>query len=493
MLFLAKITFEFVLFLAKITFEFVHSCVYFILDEIYNFDMYIRKVFKRKIYNQILEWKNSPIQNSALLIEGARRIGKSTIVEEFARNEFPGNYIIVDFRKESDDFKTLFNNIKDLDNFYRQFFLSQNKVLKEGGLIVFDEVQFCPKAREAIKDFVNDGRYKFIETGSLISIKENTQNIMIPSEERRIDMFPMDFEEYFWAIESNNTLPLLKAYIDNHETIPQGIHELFLEKFRTYMLIGGMPKVLSIFIDTNSFKLANDEKLDILKLYRDDLRKHDDKYGTICGVIFDAIPSQLAKDNRRFVISSVEDKKRYKQIEKSLSDLCDFRIVNRVKYVNTLESPINLNVEEDKFKLYFCDTGLLISQLVKVSNENMNKVYFDFIRGKSSLNLGSIYESISVQQLLIKGINSFYHKFDILDKESGKNKTYELDLVVERDFKVSAIEIKSSKNYTTSSLDNIKNKYKQLKIKKYVFGIKNVKFEAEKATFPIYLILFIIF
>ena len=455
--------------------------------------METKHIFKRKIYDQILEWKNSPIKNSALLIEGARRIGKSTIVEEFAKNEFPNNYLIVDFRKESDDVKALFNNVKDLDNFFRQFFLSQNKVLEKDGLIVFDEVQFCPKAREAIKDFVNDGRYRFIETGSLISIKENTQNIMIPSEERRIEMFPMDFEEYLWAIENNVSFPLLKTYMDNHETIPQGIHKQFLEKFRTYMLIGGMPKVLSIFIETSSFKLANDEKLDILKLYRDDLRKHDNKFGTICGAIFDAIPSQLAKDNRRFIIKSVKDKKRYEQIEKSLSDLCDFKIVNAVKFINTLESPINLNVEEDKFKLYFCDTGLLISQLVKISNENMNKAYFDFIRGKSSLNLGSIYESISVQQLLLKGVKPFYHKYDLLDPNTDRAKTYELDLVVEQDFKVSAIEIKSSKNYTTSSLDKIKSKYKQLKIKKYVFGIKNVKYEAEKTTFPIYLILSIMF
>ena len=155
-------------------------------------------VFKRKIYNQILEWKNSPIHNSALLIEGARRIGKSTIVEEFAKNEFKDNYIMVDFRKESKDIKDLFNNVKDLNDFFRKFFLSQNKVLKDGGLIIFDEVQFCPKARESIKDFVNDGRYFYIETGSLISIKENVKNIMIPSEEKRIEMFPMDFEECLW-------------------------------------------------------------------------------------------------------------------------------------------------------------------------------------------------------------------------------------------------------------------------------------------------------
>jgi len=446
-------------------------------------------IFKRKIYSDILKWKNSQIQNSALLIEGARRIGKSTIVEEFAKNEFPNNYLIVDFRKESDDLKSLFNDVKDLNNFFRQFFLLQDKVLNEGGLIVFDEVQFCPKAREAIKDFVSDGRYRFIETGSLISIKENTQNIMIPSEERRIEMFPMDFEEFLWATEDNDSFSLLKSYIDNHQSIPKAIHDKYLEKFRTYLLIGGMPKVLSIFIKTNSFKLADDEKRDILKLYRDDLRKHDNKYGTICGTIFDAIPSQLAKDNRRFFISSVSGKKRYAQLEKSLSDLCDFRIVNRIRFINTLESPIGLNVEEDKFKLYFCDTGLLITELTRVSEESMNKVYFNFIKGKKqSLNLGSIFESISAQQLCLKGYNLYYHKYELLG-ENGKLNSYENDLVIEKDFKVNAIEIKSSSNYTTSSLDNIKKKYKQLKVSRYVFGIKNVKYESDKTTYPIYLLL----
>ena len=448
-------------------------------------------VFKRKIYKQILEWKNSPIHNSALLIEGARRIGKSTIVEEFAKNEFKDNYIMVDFRKESQDVKDLFNNVKDLNDFFRKFFLLQNKVLKDGGLIIFDEVQFCPKAREAIKDFVNDGRYFYIETGSLISIKENVKDIMIPSEEKRIDMFPMDFEEYLWAVENNDAFSLFKDSIKNHENISKGIHEQYLEKFRTYMVIGGMPKVLSIFLKTNSFKLANDEKLDILKLYRDDLRKHDDTYGTVCGAIFDSIPSQPAKTNKRFVIKSIKDKKRYGQIEKSLNDLCDFRIINRVNAISSLESPVALNVEDDKFKLYFCDTGLLFSKLIKISNDNMNEVYFKFIRGKKVFNMGSIFESISVQQLVMKGYPIYYHKYVLLDKKQNKEKTYELDIVAEIDFKVNVAEIKSAKNYTTSSLDHTKEKYPQLKINRYVFGVKNMFIESDKLTLPIYLILFL--
>lgn len=444
-------------------------------------------VFKRKIYDQMLEWKNSSIHNSALLIEGARRIGKTTIVEEFAKNEFPNNYILVDFRNESDEVKELFNSTKDISVFFREFFLSQNKVLKDGGLIIFDEIQFCPKARQAIKDFVNDGRYYYIETGSLISIKENVIDIMIPSEERRIEMFPMDFEEYLWATEENSAFELFNESINSHSNISSNIHQKYLEKFRTYMIIGGMPKVLSIFLQTNSFKLADDEKQDILKLYKDDLRKHDNKYGTICSTIFDSIPQQLAKENKRFVIHSVKNKKRYQQIEKSLKDLSDFKIVNRINSISTLESPIALSVNEEKFKLYFCDTGLLFTMLINITKQKMNEVYFKFIKGKKIINMGSLFESIVVQQLVINGYQLFYHKYSITDIKEEKTKHYELDLVTEMDFKVTAIEVKSSKNYTTSSLDNIKNKYPQLKINRYIFGIKNVKFDSDKTTLPIYL------
>ena len=432
-------------------------------------------------------WLDSPVHNSALLIEGARRVGKSTIVEEFAKNRFPGNYLIVDFRKEPEDVRRLFDSVKDLDDFFRKFFLSQNRVLKEGGLIVFDEVQFCPKAREAIKDFVKDGRFRFIETGSLISTKENTKNIMIPSEERRIEMHPMDFEEYLWAVEGNDAYPLLKEAAKNHKSIPELVHRQYLQKFRTYMLLGGMPKVLSIFLDTNSFQLANEEKLDILKLYRDDLRKHDDEHGTLCGAIFDSIPQRLAKEGKRFLIKSVGNKKRYDQIQKSLDDLCDFKIVNRVNHVSSLESPLALRAEEDKFKLFFCDTGLLFSKLIQAPDESMSQAYFAFLNGKMPANLGAVYESIAVQQMALIDAPVYYHKFDLIDKDSGKKKAYELDLVTEAGFKVSALEIKSAKNYTTSSLDHVKQKYPQLKVDRFVFGVKNARYESDKTTLPIYL------
>lgn len=447
-------------------------------------------VFKRKIYSKLLEWKNSPIRNSALLIEGARRVGKSTVALQFAKNEYP-DYIMVDFRKEGDQTKALFDNTKDLDDFFRRFFLSQNHVLKPGGLIIFDEVQFCPKAREAIKDFVADGRYDFIETGSLISIKENTEGIMIPSEERRVEMYPMDFEEYLWAMEANDSFSLFKTLLERRESVDEGTHRRYMGAFRTYMIIGGMPKVISIFKETNSFKLADEEKRDILKLYRDDLRKHDNKYGTCCQAVFDSIPSQLSKPSKRFLFKSGTGKKRFDQISKSIDDLSDFKIVNRVNSLSSLEGPLRLFENDSRFKLYFCDTGLLASMLFPFSAAKVNTACLAFILNGTGFNLGAMFESIAVQQLVLQGTPVYYHVFDLMNRQTKKATRYELDLVVERDFKVTAIEVKSSKNYTTSSLDHIKVKYPQLKIQKQVFGVKNLKAESDKTTFPIYLVLFL--
>lgn len=440
-------------------------------------------IFKRKIYKELLEWKNSKIQNSAILIEGARRIGKSTIVQELAKNEFD-DYLIVDFRRESNLVKDLFENTKDLDSFYRNFFMSQGKSLKEGSLIVFDEVQFCPKAREAIKDFVSDGRYKFIETGSLISIKENTKNIMIPSEERRIDMYPMDFEEYLWAVGEEQLYGLVESAAKDRIQIMDEVHQKMMEKFRTYMLIGGMPKVISIFLETNSIKLARDEQNDILKLYRDDLRKHDLKYKTICHTIFNAIPSQLAKDSKRFLLSST-NRKRFLSIEKSLNDLEEFHIINKVCCLDSLETPLSLHEMRDKFKLYFCDVGLMSSFYFPLSNDSEGRECLKFIKGQDSMNLGALYESVVGQELISKGKNLFYHKFNLATEE--KKKTYEIDFVFEQGLKATAIEVKSTKRYKTSSLDNLKNKYPQFKLSKYVLGLKNVSFDSDKTTLPVYI------
>lgn len=439
-------------------------------------------IFKRKIYDVMLEWKNSPIQNSALLIEGARRIGKSTIAEEFAKNEFD-DYLLIDFRKESQEVKELFNNTKDMNAFFRNFFLSQGKALKPGSLIIFDEIQFCPKAREAIKDLVKDGRYRIIETGSLISIKDTT-DIMIPSEERRIDMHPMDFEEFLWALEKKDSISLFKETLKEHSKVQEGIHQKFMEDFRTYMLIGGMPKVISIFLETNSFKLAQEEQNDILKLYRDDLRKHDGKYKTICETIFNAIPSQLAKENRRFVLKKATSKKRFNQIEKSLNDLVEYKIVNKVNCVESLESPLSLHVLDERFKLYFCDIGLLTAMLKPLKGKKESQAYFEFIKGKESMNLGALYETVVCQELTMIFDGIYYHRYSLNNNE--KKHDYELDFVIEQNMKIIALEIKSSKRYTTSSLNHLKEKYPHLKPIRYVLGIKNTDYQSDKTVYPAY-------
>jgi predicted AAA+ superfamily ATPase len=216
-------------------------------------------IYKRKVYNELLNWKNSKVNNSALLIEGARRIGKSTIVEEFAKNEFD-DYILIDFMYETEEMMNLFKDIKNLDLFFSNFFLLAGKTLKPGSLIIFDEIQKCPLARQAIKKLVKDGRYYYIETGSLLSIRDNTDNITIPSEERRIEMYPLDYEEFLWAFGDESTANLLRSVYANNQTIPEGTHKELMKKFRLYMVLGGMPKVISIFQETNSYMEAEKEK-----------------------------------------------------------------------------------------------------------------------------------------------------------------------------------------------------------------------------------------
>lgn len=307
-------------------------------------------MYKRKIYNKLLEWKNSKSKNSALLIEGARRIGKSTIVEEFGKNEYD-NYILVDFMYESDEMKNLFKNLNNLDTFFANFFLIVGKTLKPGSLIIFDEVQFCPLARQGIKKFVKDGRYDYIETGSLLSIRDNTDGISIPSEERRIEMYPMDYEEFLWAFNDFSTPSLLRNAYKGEVKIDLNTHESLMKKFRLYMALGGMPKVISIFQETNSYIEAEKEKEDIIKLYNDDLLKHDRKYHTICRMIYNNISSELIKDNSRFILKNT-NKNRFKQIEESLFDLNDSKIAKTCYKCSEPMYGLELSKTLGFFKLY---------------------------------------------------------------------------------------------------------------------------------------------
>ena len=439
--------------------------------------------FKRKIYEKLLEWKNSSVKNSALLIEGARRVGKSTIVEEFAKSEYE-DYIMIDFMYETDEMKNLFKDLKNLDLFFSNFFLLAGKTLKPGSLIIFDEIQFCPLARQGIKKFVKDGRYDYIETGSLLSLRDNTDNISIPSEERRIEMFPMDYEEFLWAFNDYSTATLLRDVYKGNTQINPNTHEMLLKNFRLYMALGGMPKVVSIFQETHSYIEAEKEKEDIIKLYKDDLLKHDRKYSTECRVLYDNLASELMRENSRFVIR-ITDKSRSKQIEESVYDLNDSKIATTCYKCTEPMYGLELSKTLGFFKLYSCDSGLLLTNIYKERNMSKEEVYRKIMFGKINSNFGKVFESIVMQTLVSNGLTPYYHTYTLKDGE--KEKRYEIDFMVEIGSKVAVIEVKSGSNFKTSSLDCLMEKYPQLKFDKYIISNKAFKRDNDKVWLPIYM------
>ena len=441
-------------------------------------------IYKRKVYNELLNWKNSKVNNSALLIEGARRIGKSTIVEEFAKNEFD-DYILIDFMYETEEMMNLFKDIKNLDLFFSNFFLLAGKTLKPGSLIIFDEIQKCPLARQAIKKFVKDGRYYYIETGSLLSIRDNTDNITIPSEERRIEMYPLDYEEFLWAFGDESTANLLRSVYANNQTIPEGTHKELMKKFRLYMVLGGMPKVISIFQETNSYIEAEKEKQDIIKLYKDDFLKHDRKYGTHCRTLYDNLANELMSQSSRFNISKGSNNKRIEQLGDTIFDLDDSKIVKLCYHASEPQYGLDLSKSISKFKMYSCDAGLLVTSIYKDKTLNVEDIYKKLIFGKINSNFGKIFESIISQTLISNGYTPFYHTYIL--KEAEKEKHYEIDFMFERAGKIVAIEVKSGSNFTTSSLNNLKIKYPQLKFERIVISNKALSEKDSVRYLPIYM------
>lgn len=442
--------------------------------------------FKRKIYDKLLAWKNSPVRNSALLIEGARRIGKSTIVEEFGKNEYE-DFLLLDFMYATKEIKDLFLNLNNLDLFFSNLFLLTGKVLKKGGLIIFDEVQFCPTARQAIKLLVKDGRYDYIETGSLLSIRDNTENISIPSEERRIEMYPMDYEEFLWAFGKKNIADTLRIFYNEKKEIQNSVHEELLKNYRLYLALGGMPKVISIFQTTNSFLEAELEKQDIIKLYRDDLLKHDSRYKTVCRMLYNNLANELNNTNSRFNVSKVFENKRASQLEESLFDLMDSKICN-VCYRSTDPTyGLELSKNESFFKLYGNDIGLTTSLVFSEMGLNPDAIYKLIMFDKLNGNFGKIFESAVCQGLTSLGIVPYYHTYQ-LKGENDETKFYEIDFIIQLHGNVTAIEVKSGQNFTTSSLDRLSIKYNSLKFRKIIISTKSFKYKNDILFLPIYML-----
>ncbi len=449
---------------------------------------------RRKIYDKLKEWKDNEQGQSALLIQGARRVGKSYIAEEFAKNEYR-SYILIDFNKASDEIKGLFlNELDDLDSLFLKLSTYYHTALYEReSLIILDEVQLFPRARSAIKYLVGDGRYDYIETGSLISIKKNVEGILIPSEEDSINMYPMDFEEFLWAVGRDDMYSLIRECFETKRPLGQALHRKAMDQLRLYMLIGGMPQSVKAYIEKQDFNASDRAKRRILKLYRDDIRKHVSGNSVRVEAIFDEIPSQLKKQNRHFKLAAVQEGLRFSAVKDDLFWLSDAMIVNNCYNSTEPNIGLNLNRDETLLKCYLLDTGLLISHTFDergiVSEDIYKKILFD----KLEVNFGMLFENLAAQMLVSSGHKLFFYSNSSRDDKESR---MELDFLIDKK-KVSSkhnivpIEVKSGKNYTLNSLRKAAAKYGDYLDKAIVLHTSDLKETEEAIYLPIYMVPFL--
>lgn len=429
----------------------------------------------------MLEWKSESMGRTALLIEGARRIGKSTVVEEFGKHEYE-SYILIDFAFAPQVVKDLFLDMSDLNYFFLQLQLQyQVDLVERKSLIIFDEVQFCPQARQAIKMLVKDHRYDYIETGSLISIKKNIQNILIPSEERKINMYPMDYEEFRWALGDNATVPLLKKAYSTKTPLGDAAHRKMMRDFRLYMLVGGMPQAVNEYIETNNFKKVDLVKRDILKLYDDDFKKIDPT-GRL-SMLFDAIPAQLNTNASRYQVSGVLENERADSVLKLLSEMISSKTVLISYHANDPNSGLSANKDLRRFKLFVGDTGLFTTLMFKDKDFTENEIYHKLLNDKLSANLGYLYENAVAQILAASGNELFYHSWQNVTSKHN----YEIDFLITRKNKICPIEVKSSGYKAHSSLDNFCEKFSSRISDKYLIYTKDLSKSSDILYLPIYM------
>lgn len=444
-------------------------------------------MFKRKIYDKIKKWKEDSNGKIALLIEGAKRVGKSTVVEEFAKNEY-AKYILIDFSTASTNVRELFDDMSDINYFFLQLQLQYHVELEvRNSVIIFDEVQLCPKARQAIKVLVKDGRYDYIETGSLISIKKNVKDILIPSEERKLQMNPMDYEEFLWACNDTSTMNLLKGVFESKKSFGDQLNRKLMRDFRLYMLVGGMPQAVNEFIMTNSFKKVDDVKRDIINLYEDDLRKIDST-GRLA-MLFEAIPSQLNKNNKGFQTKKVLNS--YKTMDTTIlsliSELKDSKVVSVAYHANNPDIGLSSYKDLNHFKLYMADTGLFVTLQFKDKDFTENIIYEKLLNDKLSVNLGYLYENVVAQMLTATGNDLFYYTF--LNKKQKRN--YEVDFIISKRNKICPIEVKSSNYRRHTSIDAFYQKFSSRILNRYIIHTKDISKDKDILCLPVYLTQFI--
>lgn len=442
-------------------------------------------MFKRKIYDRLLEWKKESQGRTALLVEGARRVGKSTVVETFGKNEY-ASYILIDFSIASQTVKDLFYDLSDLNYFFLQLQLQYRKDLEErNSLIIFDEVQLFPLARQAIKALVKDGRYDYIETGSLISIKKNVKDILIPSEERKISMYPMDYEEFLWAQGDNSTMKLLQSIYESRKPVGEKMNRKLLRDFRLYMLVGGMPQAVDEYLRSNNFRRVDLVKRDILNLYEDDFRKIDPT-GKI-SMLFGAIPAELNKNASRYQVSSVLTNERADSILELIAEMKDSKTVITAYHANDPNAGMAKHKDLGRFKLFLADTGLFTTLIFKDKDFTENVVYEKLLNDKRSANLGYLYENIVAQMLTAKGNELFYYTF----RNEKTKHNYEIDFILSRRNKICPIEVKSSGYKTHASLDKFSERYSGRILEKYLVYTKDLYKEKDILMLPVYMVPFL--
>lgn len=442
-------------------------------------------IFKRKLYQTLLDWKTEREGKTAILIEGPRRVGKSTLAETFAQKEYE-TYIKIDFSVAPKEVMGLFEDISNLDYvFMRLQFIYQVELKPRKSVIIFDEVQKQPLARQAIKHLVKDRRYDYIETGSLISIKKNVKDIVIPSEETRVTLHPMDYEEFKWALGDTVTIPLMRQAFEHKMALTDAVNRRLMRDFRLYMLIGGMPQAVEEYLESNNLNRVDTVKREILELYHADFKKIDPSGRA--GVMFDAIPAQLNTNAMRYQVSSVNENLRVAGVLELIAEMIDSGTVNIAYHANDPSAGFAMHKNLEVFKLYLCDTGLFITLAFWDKNFTDNQLYQKLLNDKMSTDLGYVYENVVAQMLVAEGNELFYHTF----KSETSHHKHEIDFLLSRESKICPVEVKSSTYKRHASFDEFCKKFSSRILHKYLIYTKDLRKEQDILYLPAYMTQFV--
>ncbi len=442
-------------------------------------------IFKRKIYNELLQWKRTDEGRTAVLIQGARRVGKSTIAKEFAENEYE-THILVDFAACSAEIRELFNDVSDLNRIFMRLQLEYSVELKERkSVIIFDEVQLAPKARQAIKYLVKDGRYDYMETSSLISIRKNVRDILIPSEEVKLRMFPMDYEEFRWALGDTATIRLLQGCFHGRTSMGDATNRKLMRDFRLYMLVGGMPQAVAAYLETNNLEKVDSVKRSIITLYEDNFNKIDPTGNA--SKMFRQIPAQLTNNANRYLAWSATEGTRNSVLAEIISEIKESMVVNMAYHANDPSAGMALHQDPSKYKMFTGDTGLFVTLAFWDRKFTDNTIYHKLLSDKLSTDLGYVYENVVAQMLKAAGHELYYYTFPT---ESGKH-NYEVDFLIADGDKVSPIEVKSSGYKAHTSLDAFCMKFSSRIRNKYLVYTKDLRKDGDALYLPVYMTMFL--